>query len=145
LEEKGTEGAPAVVMKSEVAGIACSREREREERKREGRDRRKKGRALVQVWATRTNRTGVTESRRLLWHDWWTSGTRWLDHQSRQSRWHDLGLRGARSSTGHAPAYPAVLVHMERLLYKLRQLDWHDSKGPDLEKTFGWTHFSNFD
>jgi hypothetical protein len=35
LEEKGTEGAPAVVMKSEVAGIACSREREREKRERE--------------------------------------------------------------------------------------------------------------
>jgi hypothetical protein len=62
----------------------------REERGgKERRERRKKGRALVQVKVSHVNRTGMTGLRRLLWRDWWTHGARRLDRQSRHSRQRD--------------------------------------------------------
>jgi hypothetical protein len=56
-----------------------TREREREKGEREKGERRKKGRAPVQVFASYANRTGMTESRRLLQCNWWTRSARWLD------------------------------------------------------------------
>jgi hypothetical protein len=51
--------------------------REREERgRKERRERRKKVRTPVQVRAGRANRTGATESCRLLWGDWWIRGVK---------------------------------------------------------------------
>jgi hypothetical protein len=88
LEEIG--GPMAAGKEEAVVDARMSREKEGEERKKEERERGRRSLMPVQVKASCANPSAMTESRCLLWRDWWTHGTRQLGHQLRHSKRRDI-------------------------------------------------------
>jgi hypothetical protein len=97
-------------------------------------------------WPSHAKGTGMTESCHVRRCDS-CSATRarpvGTTSKPRHSIRRDWRVRGATSVAEHVPTQWVTPVHMAWLLHKSHRMDWHDSKGPNLEKRFGRVHFSN--
>jgi hypothetical protein len=116
LTVRGDGGRPATSVKSAATAVAHAREKEREKEKRK-----KPARVL------RTNYSCQSD---------------WRDSVTPQQMARLVDTRhkiGTTSATVHTSAPLVTPVRLARLLYKSRQTDWRDTKGPDMEK-----HFAGF-